>query len=185
MEIHEPYIPKEYLALKINYIKQQLAELPVVSMTQRTIRNTKRDVYIVDSKMILPTGKSAEKARFSIQKREELQHDLAVLEAIWRRYFFGPPPDDIVPCKIRRRLFTGNNESVVIDSNFFHSLKNDANPNHRENKTAFYNGIFYRSAAEADIARFYTEQKIPFKYEPEIWLKGLNIPVYTDFVILV
>ena len=42
MEIHEPYIPKEYLALKINYIKQQLAELPEVSMTQRTIRNKKR-----------------------------------------------------------------------------------------------------------------------------------------------
>ena len=135
--------------------------------------------------MILPTGKSGEKARFSIQKREELQHDLAVLEAIWRRYFFGPPPTDIEPCKIKRRLFTGNNESILIDSNFFYNLKNDANPNHRENKTVFYNGTFYRSAAEADIARFYTEQGIPFKYEPEIWLRGLNIPVYTDFVILI
>ena len=31
MTILEPYIPKEYLALKINYCKQKLAELPEVA----------------------------------------------------------------------------------------------------------------------------------------------------------
>lgn len=185
MEIHEPYIPKEYLALKINYIKKQLAELPEVTVTQRTIRKTLRDVYIVDSKTIIPTSRSGEWATLSMQKRDSLLGELAVLEAQWNRYFRGLPPQDIAPANIHRRLFINNSKSVILDSNYFNSLKNDADPNYRENKTFFYNGTFYRSAAEVDIARFYTEQGIPFKYEPEIWLRGLNFPIYTDFVILI
>ena len=63
MEIHEPYIPKEYLALKINYIKKQLAELPEVTVTQRTIHNVKKDVFIVNSKPISLTSKTANTKR--------------------------------------------------------------------------------------------------------------------------
>ena len=185
MEIHEPYIPKEYLALKINYIKQQLAELPEVTVTQRTIRKNLRDVYIVDSKLIMPTGKIGERINQSVLKRQELLRELAFLEAKWSRFYIGPPPEDIKPATIHRRLFTSDSTSTELDSNFFNSLKNDADPNYRESKTFFYNGTFYRSSAEVDIARFYTEQEIPFKYEPEIWLRGLNFPIYTDFVILI
>ncbi len=185
MEIHEPYIPKEYLALKINYIKKQLAELPEVTVKQRNIRKTLKDVYIVNSKLIMPTSKVGKSFNQAIQKRQELLRELAFLEAQWNRFFIGPPPEDIQPANIHRRFFTSNSTSIKLDSNFFNSLKNDADPKYRENKTFFYNGIFYRSAAEVDIARFYTEQGIPFKYEPEIWLRGLNYPIYTDFVILI
>ncbi len=55
----------------------------------------------------------------------------------------------------------------------------------RLNKSFYYNGTYYRSAAEVSIAAFYTEHGIPFKYEPEIWLKDLKNPVYPDFVILI
>lgn len=185
MEIHEPYIPKEYLALKINYIKKQLAELPEVTVTQRTIHNVKKDVFIVNSKPISLTSKTGQQIQNGIMLREELERKLALLEGQWNSSFKGAPPSDIEPQKIRRRLFINKDESVLIDSDFFNRLQNDANPKYRENKTFFYNGTFYRSSAEVDIARFYTEQGIPFKYEPEIWLRGLNYPIYTDFVILI
>ena len=185
MEILEPYIPKEYLALKINYIKQQLAMLPEITITQRTIRNIKKEVYIFDSKTIMSTSKTGETVKLNIQKRKDLLRELAFLEAQWNKYYCGLPPSDIKPEKIKRCLYTGNNQYVEINSDYFNRLKNDANPNYRENKKLFYNGTFYRSAAEVDIARFYTEQGIPFKYEPEIWLRGLNFPIYTDFVILI
>ena len=44
MPIFEPYIPKEYLALKINYCKNRLAELPEVTMTQRNVKGIKRNL---------------------------------------------------------------------------------------------------------------------------------------------
>ena len=72
-----------------------------------------------------------------------------------------------------------------MDSAFFNSLKNDAYPFYPDNKKNYYNGIYYRSTNEVDIARYYTEQEIPFKYEPEIWIKGLNYPIYPDFVFLI
>lgn len=185
MEILEPYIPKEYLALKINYIKQQLAMLPEFKIKQRKIHGIITDVYVTDSNIFSTVSKAGKRAAKIIQIREDLQLELAQLEATWNVYFRGLPPTDIKPCKIVRRMFRSHDDSVIINGDFFDSLKNDADPKFRENKTLFYNGTFYRSAAEVDIARFYTENGIPYKYEPEIWLKGLKYPVYTDFVILI
>ena len=119
------------------------------------------------------------------RQREELLRELAKLEGLWESAFRGLPPPDIEPRKIRRSFLNNNNETVILDGNFFKSLKNDVNPYFPDSKKYFYNGTYYRSAAEVDIARFYTEQGIPFKYEPEIWLKGLNHPIYTDFVLLI
>ncbi len=186
MQILEPYIPKEYLALKINFLKQQLAALPEVRKTQRTIHGEKKDVFKVCSGGVYQVdSKAGDRIQRIRVLKEEIQRELSKLEGIWNCYFKGPPPEDIEPRKITRRLFTSTNETVMLDGKFFGSLKNDADMNYRESKTFFYNDTYYRSAAEVDIARFYTEQGIPFKYEPEIWLKGLKYPVYTDFVILI
>ena len=158
MKITEPYIPKEYLALKINYLRQQLAAMPEITKTKRIIRGKKLDVYIVNSRLYRSDSITGKELHLSFIKRDQLERELTKLESTWNCY---------------------------LDSNFFESLKNDADPNYRETKTVFYNGTYYRSAAEADIARFYTENGIPFKYEPEIWLNGLKYPVYSDFVILI
>ena len=45
MAILEPYIPREYLALQINYCKQQLAMLPEVSMTYHMIRGERIRIF--------------------------------------------------------------------------------------------------------------------------------------------
>ena len=183
MEIHEPYIPKEYLALKINYIKQQLAELPEVKHKTRKIHGKMTEVYITGTNVYSFANKACERTRTIYFQREDYLRELSRLEGLWNSAFRGQPPVDIKPQKIIRKLYKSTEDSVVIDRKFFDSLKNDADPNYRENKTFFYNGTYYRSAAEVEIARFYTEQGIPFKYEPEIWLKGLKYPIYTDFVL--
>ena len=185
MQILEPYIPKEYLALKINYLRQQLAALPEVTKTKRVIRGKKHDVYIVNSRMFYSNSKTGKNMQHILTKRDQISCELLRLESTWNCYFKGNVPEDIEPRKIIRRMFRNADDSVVLNSKFFESLKNDADPNYRETKTVFYNGTYYRSNAEADIARFYTENGIPFKYEPEIWLNGLKYPVYSDFVILI
>ena len=185
MKILEPYIPKEYLALKINFLRQQLAALPDFTKTKRMIRNKQRDVFIINSRMVYSDSKTGKELQNFNQQRERILGELSMLEGIWNCYFKGLPPEDIEPREITRRLFISKDESVILDGKFFENLKNVADMNHRENKTFFYNGTYYRSAAEVDIARFYTEHGIPFKYEPEIWLKDLKYPIYTDFVILI
>ncbi len=185
MQILEPYIPKEYLALKINFLRQQLAALPEVKRTVYTIRGKPKEVIIYDSHLYLTTGKTGKEINKLLYQNEDILRELSKLEGIWNCYFKGPPPSDIAPRKIVRRLYKSTSDSVILDGKFFESLKNDADPNYRESKTFFYNGIYYRSAAEVAIATYYTENGIPFKYEPEIWLKGLKFPVFTDFVILI
>ena len=60
-----------------------------------------------------------------------------------------------------------------MNKEFFDSLKNDANSKYPKPTNNPFNGIYYRSAAEREIAIFYTEMGIPYKYEPEIMMKGL------------
>ena len=185
MAILEPYVPREYLALQINYCKQQLATLPEVSMTFHMVRGERKIILKYNNHKSEATTQNGKELLRIYEQREELSRKLSRLEGLWYSEFRGLPPSYIAPRKIQRKLYISSSESVIIDSKFFNSLKNDADPNYREGKTHFYNGIYYRSAAEVDIARYYTETDIPFKYEPEIWLKGLNHPIHTDFVTLI
>lgn len=179
------YISKEYLALRINYCRQQLAELPKVTITQRMIRGVYQDAYIKDSRRYLANGKAGKMLKPIHERRTILQSNLTKYEGLWNSEFKCTPPAELKPAPVRRIILTADHDQIVMNKNFFDSLRNDANPKHRESKTCFYNGTYYRSAAEVEIARFYTEQGIPFKYEPEIWLKGLVFPIYPDFVIYI
>ena len=185
MKILTPYIPKEYLALRINYCRQQLEELPEVVRTKRCVKGVIKDVYVVNDHPYSRKSKTGQHLLQVEQQREKLLCTLSVLEGLWHSAFRGEPPSDIKPKPIRRRFIDVTGESVILDRKFFDSLKHDSNPYYPEHKTVYYNGTYYRSAAEASIARFYTEQGIPFKYEPEIWLSGMKTPIYTDFVILI
>ena len=185
MAIYEPYIPKEHLALQINYCKQQLAELPEVRIGKRKRNGSFSEVYLVGLHCHQKNCDKGKELRSIYNKREALICELSRLEGLWHSKFTCLPPEDIAPRKVERRLFINPANSVILNGAFFDSLKNDADPNHRESKTFFYNGTYYRSASEVEIARYYTENGIPFKYEPEIWLNGLNYPIYTDFVILI
>ena len=118
-----------------------------------------------------------------MREKEELEAQLQIYEAIWNLNFKGEPVPDFVPCKISRFLTDYSGQKVPLDKAFFDSLKNDDNKKYAKYKSYFFNGIYYRSAAERDIAIFYTEMGIPFKYEPSISIAGLAKPINTDFVL--
>ena len=117
-------------------------------------------------------------------EREELERRLKVYEAIWDRYYRMPPPV-YDPPKIIKRLRTDYNEQVVLNKEYFDSLKNDANTMYPKPMLHPFNGIQYRSPAEKEIAMFYTEMGIPFKYEPEVKFAGVKKPQYPDFVLYI
>ena len=68
---------------------------------------------------------------------------------------------------------------------FFDSLKNDANTMYPKPMLYPFNGIQYRSDIERQIAIGYTEMNVLFKYEPELWIAGMNKPIYPDFFLYI
>ena len=186
MDIFTPYIPREYLALKINYLRSILSDAPEIKVITRKRGDKTEQRCIVNGHSYIATGKIGrplfKKSAFIAKSRKELD----LLTALWNTSFVQEVPDDIRPINSERILNPGNPSlRIRMDWDFFKSLKNDSNSAHPETKKYPYNGIYYRSRAEARIAKFYTEHNIPFKYEPEIYLDGYSRPVYPDFVIFI
>ena len=185
MESIDTYIPKEYLALKINYCRKRLQELPVVKIyhyrqddlfKRRAVVDGHK--YDVDS----PLGRGF----YEIwQERDELERQLNCYEATWYCHFNGEPLQECVPNEVKRYLRVSYDQEVVMNKTFFDSLKNDDNTRHEKYKNNFFNGIYYRSAAERDIAIYYYRNGIPFKYEPSITLFGIPKPINPDFVLYI
>ena len=134
MTILEPYIPKEYLALKINYCKQQLNMIPEAVMTERKVKGSTKKVYVVKNHIYLPKSKTGTKIQLAMQQREEILCNLSKYEGLWNSAFRGLPPPDIAPRKIIRSYLNNNDEPIIMDSAFFNSLKNDADPFYPETK---------------------------------------------------
>ena len=186
MDIITKYIPKEYLALKINYLRDMLSSLPAVRISKRKRYGVIEQRCICENHNYSINSKNGKRLYEIAVQRKGLELLLSKYENEWRCAFQGTIPDDIIPKNIIRTINPNNpNISSGMDSEFFYSLKNDANPNFREHKKFPFNGVLYRSKAEAEIARFYTEQGIPFKYEPEIHLDGMAKPYHPDFVLLI
>ena len=117
------------------------------------------------------------------KQRDQLESELRIYEAIWYAYFKGEPPEDCGPIKANRIIYVDTNKPVIMNKDYFDSLKNDADDSYPKPDNYKFNGIKYRSAAEKEIAIFYTEMGIPFKYEPEVFIKGLVKPIHPDFVL--
>lgn len=96
MPIFEPYIPKEYLALKINYCKNRLAELPKVTMTQRNVKGIKRTVFVVNNHIYSPDSRTGQQLSFCFQQRETYQSNLSVYEGFWIKGLNYPIYPDFV-----------------------------------------------------------------------------------------
>ena len=183
--INTNYIPREWLALKINACRMALEVLPEATIILKKIRNRKVPVCIV-AHHTYTNSRDIGKKYFAIaEKRQSYKALLEESECKWHTYFQGAVPEDLTPHKVVRKLNTGNNQTVTINKEFFDSLENDADPEYPESKRYYFNGVYYRSVAEKDIAEFYTINNIPFKYEPEIWISGMNKPIHPDFVIYI
>lgn len=181
MEIIDKYIPREYLALKINYCRWQLKQLPKASIHERMLDGSLKKRIIVDKQRFSLDSRTGKELLEKMELRETVERELSVYEAMWNLYFRDSIPE-FEPMKTVRTLYTGSNSPVIMNKAYFDSLKNDANKNHPKPSFYLFNGTYYRSEAERSIASFYTDMGIPFKYEPEVMLAGLRKPVFPDFV---
>ncbi len=184
MEYLDKYIPKELLALKINYCRKRLRELPKFSVCNHRIHGNQTRIIRVDSHKIILNSLKGQELYKTMVEREDLECRLKVYEAIWDRYYRTPVPV-FEPPKIVRTIRGANNERIVMNKEFFDSLKNDANTAFPKPMLYPFNGIQYRSDVERQIAIGYTEMNVPFKYEPELWLEGMRKPIYPDFLLYI
>ena len=184
MEYLDKYIPKELLALKINYCRKRLNELPKISLSNYNINGTQTKIIKADTHRFILNKPKGQELYAAMIEREELESRLKVYEAIWDRYYRTPPPK-FDPPRIVRSLRTANNASTVMNKAFFDSLKNDANTMYPKPMLYPFNGIQYRSDVERQIAIGYTEMNVPFKYEAELWLAGMKKPIYPDFILYI
>lgn len=185
MDLTNKYIPREYLALRINYCKKQLDELPVVRIHAHTVNGIQTQQAVVGSHKYMLDSPSGQKNYHIKLVRDSIASNLRIYEEIWKRNFIGLPPLECEPQKVIRSFCTSEGKQVTMDKAFFDSLKNDANKKHPKYKNNFFNGVYYRSAAERDIAIYYTEMGIPFKYEPEINIAGLTKSINPDFILYI
>jgi hypothetical protein len=185
MENLNRYIPREYLALKINYYRYQLNKIPIIKMHNFNSEGTEKKRIVVGKHKYRLNTVAGKKNYDLMIKQDEIRRQLQICETIWNCHFKDVPFCDCVPHKINRVINVAYDSQIVMDRDFFDKLENDSNTDYPKPKQYFFNGIYYRSAAERDIAIFYTEQGIPFKYEPKVLLAGLNRPIHPDFVIYI
>lgn len=185
MDISNKYIPREYLALKINYCRKQLAELPEVRVHNHKIDGGVEKRLIVDGHKYGINSEKAQAYNRILLRRDEMERNLQVYEALWNCSFKGSPLHECDPRKVIRSLAVDYNSRVILDKAYFDNLKEDSNTKHPKNTNYFFNGICYRSSSERDIAILYTELGIPFKYEPSVMLAGLPNPINPDFVLYI
>ena len=185
MDLIDKSMPKEYLALRINYCREQLRLLPEVKLLTHNLQGASVQRLSVGTHRYNPDSNTGKHYYKIWQRRDVLQRRLKLYEAVWDVNYKGDTLAECVPHKIERRISIDARTRIVMDKAYFDSLKNDANTKHPKPTDYPFNGIYYRSAAEREIAIFYTLMGIPFKYEPEITIKGIPDPIYPDFVIYI
>ena len=176
---------QEYLALKIHYCRKQLSELPEVKMQTHNTRNGSAEMVLIHGhryKLNSETGQTYFKV---MQYKNTLERKLKYYESVWNCKYIDLPFPECEPHKVIRTLRLDANTTVVMNKAFFDSLKNDANTKYPKPTSYPFNGIYYRSAAEREIAIVYTEMGIPFKYEPELTIMGVPGYIYPDFIIYI
>ena len=175
-------LPKELHALEINYIKNRLATLPAATF-KSLYRNGKEMKYVYCSgHYYLLTAKEGATLLPIAEERAQLAEELKILQAAWDAVYFEKVPEMLLPHPVRRTFLGYGGQPIVLDREFYDSLTAESNPSHPEHKRYNYNGVYYRSKAEREIARTYTDLGIEFKYEPAVLLNSSTRYTFSDFV---
>lgn len=185
MEILNKHYPREYLALKISYCRKYLKALPVVSLREHNIGGKLTKIVFVDDHRYHPDTALGKKGLELMRRREQLERELELYEAIWKYKYNDELPPEIEARSVKRTLWLDVGKPVLLNKAYFDSLEADANTEYEKPKDYEFDGTLYRSAAEREIAIFYTDMGIPFKYEPKVFIKGLADPIFPDFVMLI
>ena len=118
MELLINHIPQEHLALKINYCRRLLDQLPKVKIHEHMVDRTLRKRLIVGKQRYSPDSQVGIDLYAKMELREDIERELAVYEAMWNLYFRESIPE-IEPMKIVRTLYTGSNTPVIMNKDYF------------------------------------------------------------------
>ena len=182
MELNTNHIPPEYLALKINYCKKQLLLMPEIKMQTHVLHGVPTQIVLSDGHRHKTDTELGKRMIEEMRLREYYERQLEVYEAMWYADHRGEPFADCVPHEVKRTLYYAHGQKVLLNKDYFDSLEDDANYDYPKNHDFPFNGHYYRSAGERDIAIYYTEMGIPFKTEPAVYLAGMARPIHPDFV---
>lgn len=80
MEYTNRYIPREYLALKINYCKERLKEFPVIKLHSHTHNGIKQLQVVIGSHKYLLNSPAGQKYYQIKLERDALENDLKIYE---------------------------------------------------------------------------------------------------------
>ena len=178
-------IPREYLSLKINYCRQQLELLPEIKLQVHNVNGEKVKRISLGNHRYNLDSDTGKELYHNWLLRDHIKRQLQIYEAVWDSNFKGIPLPECAPHKVKRTLCVDATNRITLDKAYFDSLENDANKEYPKPLDYPFNGIYYRSAAEREIAIFYTEMGIPFKYEPAVTIKDVPTIIYPDFVIYI
>ena len=153
----DKYIPREDLALKINYCNRELARLPVLKRSTVLINGKLKECIVQGNHRYYSHTPKGQELQSFIELRDRLERELNIYMAIWDSNFKGEPPREFAPHKVNRWLTEADNSRVVMDKTYFDSLQNDSNTRYAKYPGNFFNGIYYKSAAEKEIAIWYTD----------------------------
>ena len=175
-------LPKELHALEINYLKKRLEEIPAAKVT--LVHRNKKTYKVVLSNGHQYSVHSPEGAALSqiAEERVRLQQQLVILQTTWDAVYFEKVPQMVLPHPVRRVFLGYGRQPILMDREFFDSLTAESNPLYTEHKKYHFNGIYYRSKAEREIAKVYTDLGVEFKYEPAVLLNNSAKYTYSDFV---
>ena len=117
-----------------------------------------------------------------LNTRNTLTHELTILQSAWDATYYEPVPVMVLPHPVNRTFLGFGGQPILLNREFYDSLTAESNQNYPEHKKYFYNGVYYRSKGEREIAKVYTDLGIEFKYEPAVLLGSSNKYTYSDFV---
>ncbi|MDY6338885.1 MAG: hypothetical protein SPL61_04550 [Saccharofermentans sp.] len=133
MDYLETYIPKEYLALKINYCKKQLEQLPKVKLCEyHTSGEAVKRIIIGKHRYNLDSSNGKKYYAIWLEKKKR-EKQLQIYQVVWDSHYNSEPLTECVPHKASRKLYISPDKYVILNKAFFDSLENDANKDYPKN----------------------------------------------------
>ena len=171
---------QDFLALKINYCRKQLKQLPEIKLQTHHVSSDSHDMVLVHGHRYSAKSVNGKRYLEIKQYRDTIERELQYYESVWNCKYKDLPFPECEPHRVVRSLFTANGTKIIMNKDFFDSLKNDANTKYPKPTGYPFDGIYYRSAAEREIAIFYTEMGIPFNIRA--LSSKLNTSIYTTII---
>jgi len=165
-------------AAHINLLKGELARLPEIKKLKRYNHGSVHYVYGYGDRYSKETTERGAKCKEIYERRQKLQDELDVYLNAWHAAYKDEVP--LIEPHMVKRTFAGG---ILLDRRYFDAAKENVNSRYPDGRKYCYDGIYYRSKSESEIAKLYRELGFETKYETELYFNGYT--VYPDFLVYV